>query len=126
MRESFIDIVDDIKDLANDFHCPTILGCQAGRKVKQRKWRLPQADDAQETSNFEQTCDKLIAVWLTKNDYPVGHPLPWGNKTYRVTPNQLLMNITKQKFGESPVLLETFVKYETAEIFEMAKETENE
>ncbi|MHC4311219.1 MAG: DnaB-like helicase C-terminal domain-containing protein [Planctomycetota bacterium] len=128
MRESFIDIVDDIKDLAVQFHCPVVLGCQAKRDVKKRKWRMPQADDAQETSNFEQTCDKLIGVWMPKNDFPENHKLPFGKdkvgdtKHYIVTPNMLLINIIKQKFGESPVLIKTFVKYETSEIYLMSEE----
>jgi replicative DNA helicase len=122
MRESFIDIVDDVKDLANDFHCPTILGCQASRKVKNRPWRMPRADDAQETSNFEQTCDKLISVWMPKNDYPDKTKKKFGDKEYTFTSNTLLINIVKQKFGDSPVLLETFVKYETSEIYLMAEE----
>jgi replicative DNA helicase len=119
MRESFIDIVDDIKDLGIAFHAPVAVGCQSKRDVKRRKFRMPRADDAQETSNFEQTCDKGMSVWLTKNDYPIGHSLPWAGKSYTVAPNQLLINIWKQKFGPSPVMLETFVKYETSEIFEV-------
>jgi replicative DNA helicase len=122
MRESFIDIVDDIKDLGIAYHAPCAVGCQSKRDVKRRKFRMPRADDAQETSNFEQTCDKGMSVWLPKNDYAAGKELPWAKKLYTVAPNQLLINIWKQKFGPSPIMLETFVKYETSEIFEVQHE----
>lgn len=125
MRESFIDIVDDVKDLAVGFHCPVVLGCQAKRDVKRREWRMPRADDAQETSNFEQTCDKLLATWMPKNDYPVGTTRQFGDKHYVFSKNLLLLNIIKQKFGESPILLELFVKYETSEIFSVTQEVAN-
>jgi replicative DNA helicase len=124
MREGFIDVVDGIKDIGLQYHCPMMLGCQAKRDVKRRAWRMPRADDAQETSNFEQTCDKLVGVWLTKNDFAIGTQKKFGTKTYTVTNNQLLINIIKQKFGISPYLLETYVKYETAEIHLVSHEEE--
>jgi hypothetical protein len=117
MRESYMDIVDDTKDIAIDFHCPTMLGCQSGRKVKSRTWRMPRADDAQETSNFEQTIDKGMAVWMPKNDFPVGTMKTFGARHYEITKNMLLINLFKQKFGQSPWLIETHVNFDTFEIF---------
>jgi len=69
-RMQFMEIVDRAKDMALAFHCPVMLGSQAKRDVKERKWRLPQADDGQETSNLEQSADSLLSVWMPKNDYP--------------------------------------------------------
>lgn len=117
MRESYMDIVDDTKDIAIDFHCPAMLGCQSGRKVKNRAWRMPRADDAQETSNFEQTCDKGLSVWMPKNDFAVGTKKKFGNRKYEVTKSMLLINMWKQKFGKAPWLIETYVNFETFEIF---------
>ena len=125
-REGFMDIVDRSKDLGIAFHCPVMLGCQAKRDVKKRgKWRMPRADDAQETSNFEQTMDKMLSVWMPKNDWPEKTELPYANKLYTVTDNQLLLSIIKQKFGESPRLVELFITHETSEIYSLTKEEES-
>ena len=77
---------------------------------------MPRADDAQETSNFEQTCDKGISVWMPKNDFAVGTKKKFGTRKYEVTKNMLLINMWKQKFGKAPWLIETYVNFETFEI----------
>jgi replicative DNA helicase len=119
LREQFITIVDQAKDLALAFHCPVILGSQAGRTVvntPSRTWRLPHVDEGQETSNLEQSADKLISVWMPKNDNPTGTVLEYANKTYRVTDNLLILGVMKQKFGPSPRVMELTVYPETNDI----------
>lgn len=118
-REGLMDIVDRSKDMALAFHCPVMLGCQAGRGVKERQWRLPQLDDGQETSNLEQSADKFLSVWMPKNDYPINATFQYGDTWYRVLPNLLIMGVMKQKFGQAPRIMQLFVKPEVNEIYAM-------
>jgi hypothetical protein len=116
IREGYMDIVDDTKDLAIEYACPTFLGCQASRKVKSRAWRMPRPDDAAETANFEQSCDKGFSVWMPKNDFTVGSKRKFAKREYEVTGNMLLINMWKQKFGQAPWMIETYVNFESYEV----------
>lgn len=116
MREGYMEIVDRAKDMSLSLSAPVILGCQAKRDVKRREWKVPQQDDAQETSNFEQTCDKLISLWMPKNDMPLDQPIKIAGKMYDVTENMLLLQVLKQKFGPAPRLFRLHVKPEVNEI----------
>jgi replicative DNA helicase len=111
-----MDIVDRAKDMALAFRCPVILGCQAGRGVKERQWRLPQLDDGQETSNLEQSADKFVSVWMPKNDYP-NQTIDGPTGPIMVTNNMLIIGIMKQKFGPAPVIGMYHVKPEVNEIY---------
>lgn len=118
-REGLMDIVDQAKDMALAFRCPVMLGCQAGRGVKERAWRLPQLDDGQETSNLEQSADKFISVWMPKNDFP-GQTIPGPDgKEIQVTDNLLVIGIMKQKFGPAPQVNLYHVMPEINEIYPM-------
>jgi replicative DNA helicase len=120
MREQFISIVDKAKDLALAFHCPVILGSQAGRSVvssQARTWRLPHVDEGQETSNLEQSADKLLSVWMPKNDHPTGTILEYASTQYRVTDNLLILGVLKQKFGPSPRIIQLEVHPETNDVY---------
>lgn len=121
-RERFVDIVDRSKDMALAFGCPVLLGCQAGRQVKERTWQLPQLEDAQETSNFEQSCDKVLSVWMPKTAYPVGHVIDYGEQEFTVTENLLIGAVLKQKFGPAPRIYDLFIKPEVNQLYGTAKE----
>jgi hypothetical protein len=41
----------------------------------------------------------------------------FGARHYEITKNMLLINLFKQKFGQSPWLIETHVNFDTFEIF---------
>jgi len=116
MREGFIEIVDRVKDMSLAIGVPVMLGCQAKRDVKRRVWKMPQQDDAQETSNFEQTCDKLISLWMPKNDEAIDSEGDKGELDWVVTDNLLLLMIAKQRFGPAPRLFQCHVKPELGEI----------
>lgn len=120
-RERFVDIVDRAKDMALVFHCPVLLGCQAGRQVKERSWQLPQLEDAQESSNYEQSSDKVISVWMPKSVYPAGHEMDYGDQHFTVTENLLIAGIMKQKFGPAPRIYSLFIRPEINQIYPMAK-----
>jgi len=62
-REQVMEMVNRAKDCAISFGCPVLLGVQAKREVADRTDKMPQQNDAQESSNVEQTSDKVITLW---------------------------------------------------------------
>lgn len=119
LREGYMEIVSRAKDMALAFHCPVILGSQAGRQVKERnaEWRLPQLDDGQETSNLEQSADKFLSVWMPKNDHARGQTFEYAGQWFTVSDNLLILGILKQKFGPAPRIMALHVKPEVNEIY---------
>ena len=115
-RLQFMDIVDRAKDMALAYNVPVMLGSQAGRSVKTRVWQLPQVEDAQETSNLEQSADSLLSVWMPKQSYPEGQIIEYGSLKLIVNPNLLVLGIMKQKFGIAPKIMGLYVKPEINEI----------
>jgi replicative DNA helicase len=120
MRESFIEIVDRAKDMTHAFHCHTILVSQAKREVNNGKWCLPQLEDSQETSNFEQTCDSIMSTWLPKTTFPLtypdGEPLSVNGTNYDVDNNLMIVGVIKQKKGDCPVTIPLHVDWDTLTI----------
>lgn len=108
MRQQFISIMDKVKDLALGFDTCVIIGSQVRRDVKERKWKQPQDNDAQETSNFEQTCDGMISLWIPKKTEKIGDCLiekqGIDGKAVYVTENLMLVQTLKQKKAKAPVL----------------------
>ena len=100
-REKMMEIVDRAKDMALAFNVPVLLGTQAGRQVDERKWKLPQMADGQETSNLEQSADKMISVWMPKTSEHLGS-FVGQNPEMEVTMDLLYLCLLKQKFGEAP------------------------
>lgn len=100
--------VDTAKDLAIYFDCPVLLGCQTGRQVLDRKFKLPRADDGQETSNIEQSSDAMLGVWYPIKSEKPGGKIATGLKERGkpaevvISPNLLVMGLLKQKFGPAP------------------------
>lgn len=117
-RVQFMEIVDRAKDLALAFNVPVMLGSQAGRSVKTHTWQLPQLDDAQETSNLEQSADSFISLWMPKTSYPEGHILEYGTEHIRVNNNLLVCGIMKQKFGTAPKIIFLHVRPEINMIYD--------
>lgn len=111
IRIQMIDNVDRAKDLGLAMGCPVLLLSQAGRQVDTRQVKLPNMGDSQETSNAEQSSDRILTVWMPKTSEPVGAPLPdvLGIPLV-VTENLLLVSVPKQKMGPAgrviPFLIE--------------------
>jgi len=108
IRERYMRTMDKIKDLSLAFDTDVIIGSQVSREVKQRKWKQPTVTDAQETSNFEQTCDGIISLWIPKKDETIGTSLiekkGIEGQAVFVTENLMLIQTLKQKKGKAPVL----------------------
>lgn len=114
-REQVMEIVNRAKDCALSFGCTTLLGVQAKREVNDREQKLPRQSDAQESSNVEQTSDKIISLWYPwKTEKPntmittsricqdknaTGQPMKVIEESWKITPNLLLVGIPKQKMG---------------------------
>ena len=103
-REQMLEAVNRAKDAAIAFGCPVVLGVQTGRDSLERQDKTPTIDDGQETSNIEQSSDKMFGVW-----YPIETEQP-GSSIHgvAVTKNLLIMRLLKQKLGEAP---KTFALY---------------
>lgn len=108
MRAQFMAIMDSVKDLALDFNTCVVIGSQVGRDLKERKWKQPQDNDAQETSNFEQTCDGMISLWIPKKTEKIGECMiekqGIDGQAVFVTENLMMIQTLKQKKNKAPVL----------------------
>lgn len=102
LREQYMQAVDRCKDMSLAFGVPVMLGTQSGRKVKERKFKMPQLEDIQETSNGEQSADSVLSVWMPKQDMADGDLFEFGKTTYAVTKGLLMVGVLKQKFGDAP------------------------
>lgn len=107
-RLQYMAIMDKVKDLALGFNTDVIIGSQVSRDVHSREWQQPQIHDAQETSNFEQTCDGAISLWIPKKKEKIGKCLiekqGVDGQAVHVTENLMLIQTLKQKKGKAPVL----------------------
>lgn len=119
-RIQYMTIMDRVKDLALAFNTCVVIGSQVGRDVKERKWKQPQDNDAQETSNFEQTCDGMISLWIPKKTEKIGDCLiekrGIDGQAVFVTENAMLIQTLKQKKARAPVLRAVDFYPETNEI----------
>jgi replicative DNA helicase len=120
MRAQYMGIMDKVKDLALDFNTCVTIGTQVGRDIKDRKWKQPQDNDAQETSNYEQTCDGMISLWIPKKTEKIGDCLiekkGVDGQAVFVTENLMMMQTLKQKKAKAPVLRAVDFLPETNEI----------
>ena len=107
-RNEFVEVMNRLKNIALGFNTCVIVGSQAKREVRDRKWKQPQENDAQETSNFEQTADGIITLWLPYKTEKIGECLVEKQNTddipITVTKRLMLIQTAKQKRGEAPVL----------------------
>lgn len=117
-REQQMEAVNLSKDLAVSYGCPVVLGVQTGRDILQREDKMPRIDDGQETSNVEQSSDKMIGCW-----YPIKTEDP-GSKVdgYKVNQNLLFVRILKQKLGPAPLTYALYVDPEKNELGKMTRE----
>ena len=111
-RMQFVKIMDMVKNLALTYKACVFVGSQVRRdQVEKGKWRQPQKHWAMETSNFEHSCDGMISLWMpskSKDVWKLGDCLQEKNgvdgKAIFVTKELLLIEILKQKYGETELL----------------------
>jgi len=108
-REQVMEMVNRAKDCAISFGCPVLLGVQAKREVADRSNKMPQQNDAQESSNVEQTSDKVITLWYPHKTEEAGACVQTTRcvdkksvrEEWEVSPNLLLVGLPKQKKGRT-------------------------
>lgn len=115
-REQVMEMVNRAKDCALSFGCPVLLGVQSRREVAERQNKMPRQDDAQESSNVEQTSDKVITLWYPHKTEQAGSVVQTTryaprkdngaysspqviSEDWKVGPNLLLVGLPKQKMG---------------------------
>jgi replicative DNA helicase len=119
-REQQMEAVNKAKDMSVTFGCPVMLGVQAGRQVMERDNKLPTIDDAQETSNVEQSADKFLSVWYPIKTEKAGSFMDG----VPVTPNLLVIGLLKQKNGPAPLTYKCFVDPEKIIVGSLKKKTD--
>ncbi len=113
--------VEQCKNMALQYNCPVYLGCQAGRQVALRDIKIPTRYDGLETSNIEQTSDRLLALYMPKFDYRTMDLLPsdyvtdYDDPIY-VTEDLVIVEILKQKRGSVGARVPLRVKFNTNQI----------
>jgi replicative DNA helicase len=112
-RVQIMDIVDSLYDLAIGFQVPVMILTQSGRDVMNRKWKMPQLYDAQETSNLEQSATAFISLYLPIKTEPLNSIIAVGNKhkQFTVTENLLFAELQKQKSGPAPKMSALHINY---------------
>lgn len=106
-REQMMEAVNRAKDCAIAYGCPVVLGVQTGRQVMSREDKTPTIDDGQETSNIEQSSDKMFGVWYPIKTEPEGSKLGKANLT--VDKHLLVVRLLKQKLGPAPETFALFI-----------------
>lgn len=116
-RVAMMETVDVAKDMAIAFGTPVILGTQAGRKSQERAVpRLPMVEDAQETSNIEQSAGKFFSLCLPHKTMAIGERFDFAGSSFDVTENLLLVGLLKQKKGPAPKYFAFHVDWTTHQL----------
>ena len=91
-------IMDGLKNFALGFAVPAVVGVQARREVDEKKVPIPEQQDAQWTSNIEQSSDRILSLVRPRRYRKEGEM--FGSRKVEGQ-NQLLVNTLKQKLGEA-------------------------
>ena len=91
------------KDMALSLACPVVMGTQANREsYKTSDWGVPSLTASLESSNFEQTCDKMLGLWYPIKTHPDSPMLETKAGTVlEINENLLILQVLKQKIGPS-------------------------
>ena len=101
-RVQTIKNTDALQQLSRDCAAPVVIGCQAGRQVLSRDFKVPELGDALESSRIEQDADKVLALWYpikTENEGTTISEL--GEPAVTVDPNLMICGIRKQRHAAS-------------------------
>lgn len=115
-RVAMMENVDIAKDMAIAFKAPVLLGTQAGRKSQERADpKLPMIDDAQETSNIEQSAGKFFSMCMPYKTMNVGEQFEFAGSRFTVNENLFLLGLLKQKRGKAPRYFAFSIDWKTHE-----------
>ncbi len=88
---------DRARQIGRDLGCPVFAGSQAGRRVDERDFKLPQIGDNEESSRLEQSADKVLSVWLPGRSEGIGKYIK--ELDMETTEDMFIVGIRKQRFG---------------------------
>ena len=99
------DVVDEVsggaKDIALKWAVPVLLASQLGRQVDTRTPPLPLETDFKESGNLEEDADILVTLFYPLKYYKVGQMIPRTSPPRAAEPNQLYIQLHKQRMGAS-------------------------
>ena len=84
------------------FKCPVIVAVQAKQHLDgapSDKFQLPGIYDGEESSAIAQRADRIITMWMPKQNHTVGSIVQHKEQTFTVTENLLFVKIAKQRGG---------------------------
>lgn len=105
LREKRLQIRETIYSLrrmARKYQCPLWLGVQAKQNLEgapSKTVKIPGIYDGEESSSIAQRADRIIQLWMPKNDFTPGTTFTHGGIDYRVKENMLFLKVGKQKGG---------------------------
>jgi replicative DNA helicase len=95
-----------LRNMAKSMFVPILVPVQCKQALTGAKhpYLIPGMYDGEETSSIAQRFDRIISLWMPKNDYPVGVPVfsgEKGNKILEFVPeeNQVFLKVNKQRGG---------------------------
>lgn len=95
-----------LRKMAKRLIVPIVICIQAKQKLEGARppYLIPGMYDGQGSSTIGQRCDRLISLWMPKNDYPIGSSVYSGaqgsqTKEFDVTENMCFIKVNKQRGG---------------------------
>lgn len=78
--------------------CPIIVNVQAKQKLEGANppFMIPGNYDGEESSSIAQRVDRIVSLWMPKNNYPIGADI---NNVGKITESALYLKVGKQRGG---------------------------
>ena len=99
------DVADEVsggsKDLALKWSAAVFIGTQLGRQVEERNTKLPHESDYKESGNIEEDGDTLMSIFAPMKYYSQGEIILGTTPERTAQPNQVFIQIHKQRGGPS-------------------------
>lgn len=98
-----LQVRDDIyrlRQASHLFNCPVVVAVQAKQILTgapSQAWQMPGVYDGEESSAIGQRADRVITLWMPKNQHPVGSVIEHGTTSFTVTENTLWVKVAKQR-----------------------------
>ena len=92
--------LERLKDLALRHRVPVVVGIQARRDVDEYKGlKFPRLNDAQWSSNIEQTSDKVLSLTRPSVYMALGETIDVGGQQYTISNRSMGVQVVKARWG---------------------------
>lgn len=102
VRQEIIEVVRDLRTLAQVYNLALFVGVQARREVDQRTPPIPRKGDGAESSEIEKAADLVVSLVYFPEYYDVGEAVPGMNNVF-VRQDEILTSIVKLRRGRGNV-----------------------